>query len=233
MRRRRGTTIWGILQSVMLNRTLSIVIAEEMSLIREGMACVLQTRGSHRISGVAENGEVALQLILEHRPDVAILGLYLERMHVFEVIREVQLRQIPTKVAILSFRKDRKTVLEVLRGGGQGILLPTSNSQNLLDCVEQIYEGGVYVSPEISLQQIFAPDRTAFNDPIESLSAREYQVFSLMVEGIRAKEIAARLKVSPKTIDTYRASMMRKLNIHDVAGLVKFAIKRRLTTADA
>jgi DNA-binding NarL/FixJ family response regulator len=139
---------------------------------------------------------------------------------------------LPTKIVVLSVRKDRKTVLEVLRGGAQALLLKSSTSQHLADCLIQVYEGGVYVSPEINLQQIFAPDRNATADPLETLSSREYQVFSLLIEGVRAKEIAASLKLSPKTIDTYRASLMRKLNIHDVAGLVKFAIQKRLTMPD-
>ncbi|HLJ17557.1 MAG TPA: LuxR C-terminal-related transcriptional regulator, partial [Bryobacteraceae bacterium] len=96
----------------------------------------------------------------------------------------------------------------------------------------QIREGGVYISPLLRMEEILASSRSrSSRDPLESLSAREHQVFSLLVEGVRAKEIAARLTLSPKTVDTYRASLMRKLDIHDVAGLVKFAIQRNLTSA--
>ena len=96
---------------------------------------------------------------------------------------------------------------------------------------EQILDGGIYVSPQLELNKIFGPgQKSAPDDPLEMLSAREYQVFTLLVEGIRAKEIAARLELSPKTVDTYRASLMRKLDIHDVAGLVKFAIQKDLTS---
>ena len=101
----------------------------------------------------------------------------------------------------------------------------------LLEAFEQILDGGIYVSPSLELDKIFSPGQKAVpDDPLEALSAREYQVFSLLVEGTRAKEIAARLDLSPKTVDTYRASLMRKLDIHDVAGLVKFAIQRDLTS---
>jgi DNA-binding NarL/FixJ family response regulator len=97
---------------------------------------------------------------------------------------------------------------------------------------EQLHDGGIYVSPSLDLDRIFSPgQKSAPEDPLEALSAREYQVFCLLVEGTRAKEIAARLDLSPKTIDTYRASLMRKLDIHDVAGLVKFAIQRDLTSS--
>jgi DNA-binding NarL/FixJ family response regulator len=101
----------------------------------------------------------------------------------------------------------------------------------LLEAFEQVLDGGIYVSPQLELNKIFGPgQKNSADDPLEMLSAREYQVFTLLVDGIRAKEIAARLELSPKTVDTYRASLMRKLDIHDVAGLVKFAIHRDLTT---
>jgi DNA-binding NarL/FixJ family response regulator len=101
----------------------------------------------------------------------------------------------------------------------------------MIEAFEQVLDGSVYVSPQLELNKIFTSNpKTAPEDPIDALSAREYQVFSFLVEGVRAKEIAARLELSPKTVDTYRASLMRKLDIHDVAGLVKFAIQRDLTS---
>ena len=114
-------------------------------------------------------------------------------------------------------------------------MLKTGTSTQLLEAFEQILTGGIYVSPELHLDKIFAAAsrRAETEDPLESLSSREYQVFSLLIDGIRAKEIAARLDLSPKTVDTYRASLMRKLDIHDVAGLVKFAIQREIDHASA
>jgi DNA-binding NarL/FixJ family response regulator len=100
----------------------------------------------------------------------------------------------------------------------------------MAEALSQFTQGGIYVSPQIEVMSLFGdgPGRFQNDDPLESLSSREFQVFSLLVEGIRAKEIAARLSLSPKTVDTYRSSLMRKLDIHDVAGLVKFAIRRDL-----
>jgi DNA-binding NarL/FixJ family response regulator len=99
----------------------------------------------------------------------------------------------------------------------------------MADALNQFTQGGIYVSPQIEVMSLFGESggRTE-NDPLEALSSREFQVFSLLVEGVRAKEIAARLSLSPKTVDTYRSSLMRKLDIYDVAGLVKFAIQRDL-----
>jgi DNA-binding NarL/FixJ family response regulator len=101
----------------------------------------------------------------------------------------------------------------------------------MAEALTQFSQGGIYVSPQIEVMSLFGDGPGRLNhheDPLESLSSREFQVFSLLVEGIRAQDIAARLSLSPKTVDTYRSSLMRKLDIHDVAGLVKFAIRRDL-----
>jgi DNA-binding NarL/FixJ family response regulator len=147
-----------------------------------------------------------------------------------EIVRKVREANIPTKIVVLSMRRDRKTVVEALRCGVSGFLLKTAPSSELLEAFEQVLYGSIYVSPQLELDKIFTNHKNSPEDPLDLLSAREYQVFSLLVEGIRAKEIAARLELSPKTVDTYRASLMRKLDIHDVAGLVKFAIHRDLTS---
>src|SRR5437764_15095537 len=110
------------------------------------------------------------------------------------------------------------------------MLLKSVPSLQLLEDFDQLLDCGIYVSPSLELDKIFIPgQKSAPDDPIDALSSREHQVFSLLIDGIRAKEIAARLELSPKTVDTYRASLMRKLDIHDVAGLVRFAIQRDLT----
>jgi DNA-binding NarL/FixJ family response regulator len=181
--------------------------------------------------GQCSEGAAALRMIESQRPDVAVLDLNLPDLFTMEIVRRVRDANLPTKIVVLSVRRDRKTVVEALRCGVSGFLLKTASSSELLDALAQVLEGSIYVSPQLELSKIFATNQKATpDDPLDLLSAREYQVFSLLIEGIRAKEIAARLELSPKTIDTYRASLMRKLDIHDVAGLVKFAINRDLTS---
>ncbi len=175
---------------------------------------------------------MALRLIQEQRPDIAILDLNLRDLYTLEVVRRVRLAGLASKLVVLSTRRDRKTVVEALRSGVSAFLLKSAPSNELLEAFAQILEGGIYVSPELELNKIFCSGKKPSNDdPLQSLSTREYQVFLLLCDGVRAKEIAARLSLSPKTVDTYRASLMRKLDIHDVAGLVKFAIERDLTSS--
>ncbi len=210
-------------------RTAGILLADELTLVREGLAALCNSIPGFRVVSQVGTAAAALTEIERLRPAIALLDLGLSDLAATEVIRRVREQNLPTRCAVFSTRKDRKTVLEVLRTGACGYLLKTSGSDQMAEALSQFTQGGIYVSPQIEVMSLFGeggPRHEA--DPLESLSSREFQVFSLLVEGIRAKEIAARLALSPKTVDTYRSSLMRKLDIHDVAGLVKFAIKRDL-----
>ena len=225
-----GPAAQAVTFSVPEARTIEILIADELTLVREGLAALCNSiLGFHVIAQVGTAGG-ALEEIPRLAPDIALLDLGLSDLAATEVIRRVREQGLRTRCAVFSVRKDRKTVLEVLRSGACGYLLKSSTAEQMADALSQFTQGGIYVSPQIEVMSLFGESNGRRNgeDPIESLSSREFQVFSLLVEGIRAKEIAARLSLSPKTVDTYRSSLMRKLDIHDVAGLVKFAIKRDL-----
>ncbi len=206
-----------------------ILLADELTLVREGLAALCNSIEGFRVVAQVGTAEAALAEIVRLQPAIALLDLGLSDLAATEVIRRVREKDLPTRCAVFSTRKDRKTVLEVLRTGACGYLLKTSNSSQMAEALCQFTQGGIYVSPQIEVMSLFGEGGTRHeSDPIDSLSSREFQVFSLLVEGVRAKEIAARLALSPKTVDTYRSSLMRKLDIHDVAGLVKFAIRRDL-----
>ena len=212
-------------------RSITVLLADEWTLVREGMAKLIEADNRFRIVAHASEGANALKLIETIHPAVAVVDLNLPDLFALELIRRATLVSPETKMIVLSTRRDRKTVVESLRAGASGFVLKSSHGQQLVEAIGQVLEGGIYVSPSLELNKIFTPDaRNSQDDPLEALSAREYQVFSLLIDGVRAKEIAARLDLSPKTVDTYRASLMRKLDIHDVAGLVKFAIQRDIIT---
>lgn len=212
-------------------KTFSILLADDLTLVREGLAALCEAQPQFKVVGQCSGGAAALKMIEEQQPDLAILDLNLPDLFTLEIVRRVRESGWRTKSIVLSTRRDRKTVVEALRCGVSGFILKSASSSQLLEAFEQVLAGSIYVSPQLELNKIFSTNqKTPSDDPLDMLSAREYQVFSLLVEGVRAKEIAARLELSPKTVDTYRASLMRKLDIHDVAGLVKFAIHRDLTS---
>ena len=179
-----------------------------------------------RVVSQVGTAAAALAEIERLRPTIALLDLRLSDLAATEVIRRVREQDLPTRCAILSARKDRKTVLEILRAGACGCILTSCTYQQIGEALFQIAQGAIYMSPQIEVMTLLTERTQPGADPVETLSSREFQVFSLLVEGVRAKEIAARLALSPKTVDTYRSSLMRKLDIHDVAGLVKLAVNR-------
>lgn len=210
-------------------RTYSILLADELTLVREGLAALCDAQPGFRVIGQCSDGAAALSIIEAKRPDIAALDLNLPDLFALEVVRRVRDEGIHTKMVILSTKRDRKTLVDALRSGASGFVLKSAPAQQMMEAFGQVLDGAIYVSPELELEKIFCSGlQPAAVDPLQTLSTREFQVFSLLCEGLRAKEIAARLSVSPKTVDTYRSSMMRKLDIYDVAGLVKFAMSRNL-----
>ncbi|MBI1898537.1 MAG: response regulator transcription factor [Acidobacteria bacterium] len=213
------------------NEKTRVLIADELGLVREGIAELCRTSERYNVVHLCADGTSALQMMHVLWPDIAILDFHLPKLFSLEIVRKIRELDYPTRVLIMSSRADRKLVLESLRCGANGFVLKTGSARNLLKALEHIEKGGIYLSPELELDKVFISSRKKDpEDPLSSLSSREYQVFTMLVDGVRAKEIAARLDLSPKTVDTYRASLMRKLDIHDVPGLVKFAIQRDLTT---
>lgn len=203
-------------------KTYSVLLADDLTLVREGLAALCSATLNYKVVGQFSEGVAALRAIESTQPDLAVLDLNLVDLFTLEIVKRVRAAGLKTKILVLSTRRDRKTVVEALRCGVSGFLLKSAPSSQMIEAFEQVLDGSVYVSPQLELSKIFTSNpKNSPDDPIDALSAREYQVFSFLVEGVRAKEIAARLELSPKTVDTYRASLMRKLDIHDVAGLVK------------
>jgi DNA-binding NarL/FixJ family response regulator len=208
-----------------------VVVADEWELLCEGIAAICERDSQFCVVGHCSDGISALKMIESLRPDIALLQLDLPKLFGLAVIDKAIRAAVPSRLVLMSEKTDRKTVVEALRLGASGFLAKTDCASRLLDAFHSVLGGGVYVSPQLSLGEIFIPrGSSAPKTPFETLSPREHQVFSLLVEGMRAKAIAARLDLSPKTVDTYRASLMRKLEIYDLAGLVKFAIRKSLTS---
>ncbi len=210
----------------------TIFLADEQTLFCEGLASICESTRQFRVVGYCSDGRSAVATVRGLSPDVAILDLGLPKLYALSVVQQLRQFGSSPKILILSMRRDRKTVLEALRAGANGYLLKSDPSPSLLDGVREVLAGSIFVSPQFKLAEIFTTGEAGSPEtPYEQLSAREHQVFTLLVEGLRGKEIADRLDLSPKTVGTYRSKLMRKLNIYDVAGLVKFAIRKKLIPA--
>jgi two-component system, NarL family, response regulator NreC len=214
---------------------VTVVLVDDHAIVREGLAALCTANGMS-VLGQACDGPSALETIARLKPDLAILDLQMPGMTGAEVIRRLRADGCTAKLLVLSISRDDSTVIEALRAGADAYLLKDGPGRHLLDAIQFVQDGGIYISPLLRGAGLFAHvdsrvdiQKGAAHSPIACLSPRETEVFNYLVNGFRAKDIAQVLSISPKTVDTYRASLMRKLNVHDLVGLVKFAIERNLT----
>ncbi len=213
---------------------ITVVIADDHTIVREGIAALCAANPELSVIGQCSDGEAAVDLIRSLQPDFAILDLNMPKLSGLEVVRRLRDSGCPTRLMVLSICRDETTVGEVLRAGADAYLLKEGPSRHLLDAIRYIQDGGVYVSPLLRRPGTFTgADRNQTPDSLATLSQREYEVFSHLVRGVRPKDIAALLAISPKTVDTYRASLMRKLNVRDLVELVKFAIEKNLISTSS
>jgi DNA-binding NarL/FixJ family response regulator len=216
------------------SQVLTVILADDHNIVREGIAALCTANGM-RVVGQVSDATGAIDLIQSLEPDFAILDLHMPGLTGVEAVRRLKAENCKTRLMILSISRDETAVMEALRAGADAYLLKDGPSRHLLDAVNFVRDGGVYVSPLLRGAGLFTKSDKGGRqeDPLASLSPREMEVFSYLVNGLRAKGIADLLEISPKTVDTYRASLMRKLNVHDLVGLVKFAIERNLTSTSA
>jgi DNA-binding NarL/FixJ family response regulator len=207
--------------------SVTILIAHELPLVREGIAALCTMRPGFHAAYQCADGEEALAAIRLRRPDVALLDSSLPVLSPLDLIRTLRSEDTPCRLVLMTTNANRYIAPEALRLGASGVILKSDPARGLLEAIQTVTDGRVYLAASLAVGCLSTPETNGGNG-LERLSPREHQVFSMLVEGVRAKEIAARLELSAKTVDTYRSSLMRKLDIHDVAGLVRFAIQKRL-----
>jgi DNA-binding NarL/FixJ family response regulator len=217
--------------------TITLVLADDHCIVREGIAAFCKTHPEIDIVAQASDGEQAAQLILDLQPDFAVLDLNMPKATGLDVVKAVRLAECPTKLIILTVSRDETVIRELFRSGADGYVLKDGPARHLFDAIAFITDGGQYITPLLRRDVIDgnASDKSSGAghnqmDPMSQLSKREIEVFTFLVDGMRPKDIARLLSISPKTVDTYRANIMRKLEVEGIAGLVRFAIRRNLAS---
>jgi DNA-binding NarL/FixJ family response regulator len=228
-------------------KQITFIVADDHAIVREGIVAFCQSRPDLKIIGECSSGLEAVDLILNLKPDFAVIDLNMQDLSGLEVIRRVRAAKSPTKLLVLSVNRDENIIRDLFRAGANGYLLKDGPARHLFDAIRFVLDGGQYLTPLIQrgmVEAVASQPHTGANgssaagdavsqDPLALLSKREYEVFSYLVEGKRPKDIARILQISPKTVDTYRANVMRKLEIEGVAGLVRFAIERNIRRGTA
>ena len=207
--------------------SLRILLAEDHAIVRQGVKQLLTHEG-YSVVAEAANGRDAVRLARELCPDIAVLDLGMPLLNGVDAARQILKVSPSTKPILLTFKKEVPYVLAAFRAGAKGYVLKTHGAADLFEAIRKVACGTVYISPDLSevVPQIVIKDST--DDP---LTAREREVLQLVAEGKTTKEIAALLEISFNTAESHRNRIMKKLNIHETAGLVRYAIRQGLTSA--
>lgn len=209
--------------------SVSIVLADDHAVVRHGLRALLEAEPTFRIVGETSDGLQVTDLVTKLKPDVLITDLMMPGLNGLEVTRQVSQRAPHTRVIILSMHANEGYVLEALRNGASGYVLKESSSADLVRAVREVASGRRYLSPPLSERAIQSYINSADNaplDPYDALTNREREVLHLAAEGFSNAEIAARLSISPRTAETHRGNLMRKLDLRSQTDLVRYAIRR-------
>lgn len=216
----------------MNSKTITIVLADDHHIVRQGVKALLQSERGFSVVDEASDGLKAVSLVSALKPDVLVADLMMPGLNGLEVTRQAVKLSPRTKVIILSMYMSEPYVIEALKNGAYGYVLKESNISDLVHAIYEAVNGRHYLSPPLSERAIEAyltksRDATTL-DPYDTLTTREKEILHLAVEGKNNSEIAAKLFISPRTAETHRSNMMRKLSLHTQTELIKYALKKGL-----
>lgn len=203
-----------------------VLLADDHSMFRDALRSIIESQGSAKVVAETGDGREAVELVREHRPDIAVLDLWMPRLSGEQATRQIVESGCGTRVLILSMHEDSKAVRGAFRAGALGYVVKSAASGELLDAIAALRAGRTYVSPSVAQHLVSALDeeQPAAN-PLAALTEREREVLQLIAEGLSTKEVATQIGVSTKTADSHRTSLMRKLGVHKASELVRIAIR--------
>lgn len=215
-------------------KKIRVLIADDHTLVRDGIRSLLALAADIEIVGEAADGREAIEKIRQLMPDIVLMDLAMPIMGGLEAARRVRKEFPATKVLVLTQYDDSEYVIPVIEAGARGFVSKMSSSSELASAIQAVYRGESFLSPSAAAALIDECQQKTTakgeKDPYQLLTDREKEVFKLIAEGHTAREIADVLVVSPKTVDWYKTSLMKKLNIHNRIDLVKFAIRKGIIT---
>jgi len=215
--------------------TIRVLIADDHTIMRAGLRSLLEKEDQIEVVAEAENGRKAVQLAVTHKPDVVVMDVSMPDLNGIEATSQV-LESLPeAKVIALSMHTDKRFVMGMLRAGAFGYLLKDCASRELANAIVSVASNKKYLSPDIAgvvIEDSLYGGKPEGETVSSMLSAREREVLQLIAEGWSTKQIAAHLYVSVKTIETHRRQIMKKLDLHNIAELTKYAIREGLTSVE-
>ena len=209
--------------------SISVLIADDHQIVRQGLKVLLEREG-FEVVAEASDGHEAVQLASRLKPDVAVVDFVMPLLNGLDAAVQIQRHSPGTKTILLTMYTEDQYVLEAFRNGLRGYVIKTQAAADLVQAIREVLRNAVYLSPGIS-RAVVEAYLTKTDVPSDPLTPREREVLQLVAEGKTTKEIATVLGLSVKTAETHRTKIMRKLEIHETAGLVRYAIRRGLIEA--
>ena len=207
---------------------IRILLADDHVMVRQGLRILLEQAGM-RVIGEASDGQEALRLAHEYAPDVAVLDLAMPALNGLETARRLRETLPQTKIVLLTMYTEEPYVLEALEAGAVGYVVKTQAAGDIVQAIRDVLQGAIYLSSRVAQTVVQAYLTRSSRSP-DPLTSREREIVQRIAEGLTTREIASLLSLSVKTVESYRSSLMRKLDIHETATLVRYAIRRGLTT---
>lgn len=214
---------------------IRIVLAEDHTLVRAGIRALLKEIPGIEVVAEASDGREAIRLVETHEPDILLTDIAMPDLNGLEAVARLSRNHPRTRVIVLSMHVDQAYVRQALKAGAAGYLVKGSDVSELVLALKAVAGGKMYLSPAVSksLVQNYLRGSRDTSGRLEYLTSRQREILQLIAEGRSTKEIAQHLHLSIKTVETHRASIMKRLDIHNVAGLVRFAIQIELIMPDA
>lgn len=213
---------------------IDVLLADDHAVVRDGLKALLQAQPDIRVVALAADGRQALEQAQEQCPDVAVMDIAMPQLNGIDAALQMREHCPQTKIVILSIHATVEYVARALQAGARGYLLKESAGKEVVEAVRAVQAGRRYLSEKVNQLVVadYARQEITIASPLESLSAREREVLQLTVEGKTSAEIAETLSLARSTVETYRSRIMTKLDIHDLPGLVKFALQHGLISLE-
>ena len=211
---------------------IRILIADDHEVVAEGLKHVIEAQADMEVVAIVGDGREAVRQTEALKPDVVLMDLSMPELNGADATRVIHEQDPGRRIIVLSMYADREYVRRALKAGAVGYVVKRSAAKDVVDAIRAVHLGQRYLSPLVADAVIDEGPRGDKDDRLARLSTREREVLQLLAEGRTGSEIAQRLSLSPKTVETYRARLVEKLGIRDVAGLVRFAIQRGIISLD-